>query len=181
MKNENTRLLRWEAENLTVLSYFVAYIGGLLTVRKSCFEAPHLSASPLRFFTYARGFEAGGFLSELLLPIMANRSYLRWWCFYFWPCSLFSFSSEWSSVTLLEFCFRKYPGHSFSLNNRLGLKIPQTSSTGETDFHVGNLGCSKTLRSGQNYFFFFRLGGKQTQTVMLFTENSRQKAPKCQP
>jgi len=30
MKKENTRLLQCEAENLTMLSYFVAYIGGLL-------------------------------------------------------------------------------------------------------------------------------------------------------
>ena len=34
-KHENTRSLRWETENHTVLSYYVTYIGGFLTVRKT--------------------------------------------------------------------------------------------------------------------------------------------------
>ena len=59
MKHENTRLLRWEAENLTVLCYFIAYIGGLLIVTKSCFEAPHMSASP--FHQSAKRFVLSGF------------------------------------------------------------------------------------------------------------------------
>ena len=39
-----------------------------------------MSASPLRFLRYARGFEAGGFLCDLPLPIMVNRSCQIWWC-----------------------------------------------------------------------------------------------------
>ena len=81
MKNEHSRLLGWEAEKITVLSYFVAYIAGFLTYRKSCSEAPHLSANHLRFFSYAPGLEAeGGSLCELLLPFMVSRSNLTWCC-----------------------------------------------------------------------------------------------------
>ena len=77
MTDDNTHLIRWEAQNLTVLSYFVAYIAGFLTYRKSCSEAPHLSANHLRFFSYAPGLEAeGGSLCELLLPFMVSRSNL---------------------------------------------------------------------------------------------------------
>lgn len=46
-----------------------------LSVRKSCFVALHVPATPLlRILTYATGFGADGFLCELLVPLMVSRS-----------------------------------------------------------------------------------------------------------
>ena len=54
------------------MSYTFYYHSGLIAVGKSCLEAPHMSTNPLRLLIYARGFEAGGLLCELLLYTFSN-------------------------------------------------------------------------------------------------------------
>ena len=61
MENGNTRLLQWEAENLTVFSYFVAYIGGVLTVSEkkllcgaACARNPTAADFDLRYWIWSR-------------------------------------------------------------------------------------------------------------------------------
>ena len=77
---ENTRRLRWERKNLTSLSYILAFNGGYLAGRKSCFiffETPQLPTSPLRFWYYGLRCVAmdSGFVCELLVPVVLSGCY----------------------------------------------------------------------------------------------------------